>query len=155
MSRINMMTKSKTNIGGVKLDIWKSPHGRSIRYTLQDGFDVIGEISLLVGYAYNNPSDIELYVNYVENNYHKTRDKMAYLCGFYIHDGFRKKGYGKSLLRHVLNEFKGYMLLLHAQPMGGNDTLDKESLYKFYQSMGFNFIPFDSKFVPLMGNNND
>lgn len=150
-----MITKVETNIGGAKLAIWKAPQGRSIHYTLQDGFEVIGEISLVVGYVYNNASDIERYVNYVENNYHKTRDKMAYLCGFYIHDGFRKKGYGKSLLRHVLNEFKGYMLLLHAQPMGGNDTLDKESLYKFYQNMGFGFIPIDSKGAPLMGNNND
>lgn len=150
-----MMTKSETNIGGVKLAILKSPRGRSIRYTLQDEFDVIGEITLIVGYAYNNASDIEHYVKYVEDNYHKTRDKMAYLCAFYIHDGFRKKGYGKSLLRHVLNEFKGYAFLLHAQPMGGNDTLDKESLYKFYQSMGFDFIPLDNEGAPLMGNNND
>ena len=150
------MTKSETNIGGVKLAICKSPHGRLIRYTLQDGFDVIGEISVLVGYAYDNAPDIERYLNYIENNYHKTRYKMAYLCGFYIHDGFRKKGYGKSLLRHVLNEFKGYMLLLHAQPMGmGDDLPDKKSLYKFYQSMGFDFIPLDNNGAPLMGNSND
>lgn len=151
-----MITKSEINIGGAKLAIWKAPQGRSIHYTLQDGFEVIGEITLIVGYVYNNASDIERYVKYVEDHYNKTRDKMVYLGGFMIHGGHRQKGYGKSLLRHVLNDFKGYAFLLHAQPMGmGDDLLDRESLYKFYQNMGFGFIPIDSKGAPLMGNSND
>lgn len=151
-----MITKTETNIGDKKLTIWKSPQGRSIRYTLQDGFDVIGEITAIVGYVYNAPSDIEYYVKYVEDHYYKTRDKMVYLAAFYIHNGFRHNGYGKSLLKHVLNEFKGYALLLHAQPIGTVDVLDKDSLYKFYQSVGFEFVPITTGgLAPLMANNND
>lgn len=148
-----MIQETETNINNKKLAIWKTVNGRSIQYSLQDGFNRIGTITLVIGYVYNNYVDSNVYCQYIEDNYNKSRDKLAYISGLLIYKDYRGKGFGRSLLHHVLNELKGYVVMLHAQTMD-YDTMNNESLCKFYQSEGFEFASFDKRSKCLMINNN-
>jgi len=135
------------------LVIWKIINGKSIEYKLLDGYKEIGTISLIIAHVYNNYIDENIY-KYIEEHLGKKRDKLIYISGLSVLKEDRGKGYGRSLLRHALNEFKGYVAMLHAQTMD-YDTMNNESLCNFYKSEGFEFAPFDGKSMRLMINNND
>lgn len=71
---------------------------------------------------------------YIRNSFQDPNKKFAYLSNFGIQSDFQRLGYGRALLRHVINCYHGYNVYLHVESIG---DMDNEQLIEFYKSEGF------------------
>lgn len=106
---------------------------RSTFYDLRDGDTKIGGLSIFE-------------TNVGEHPYTDKEDKdILYLSSFLVYPEYRRKGYARQLLRKVKEEYKGKVIVLHAQSFG---PLLQEDLTNFYASEGFKFTSDEEKNKP-------
>ena len=98
----------------------------------------------------------EIAVNFIKNGYWMfedvikregydklfPNDRIAEIEGLVIHEGFKKKGYGRLLMNRLIKYLKSkqeYTIYLNASPLGING-LNLYRLVNFYKSFGFKTI---------------
>ena len=86
--------------------------------------------------------------NFIQNKFgycfYALNDNHASIFRLFTHPEHRRKGNARKLLLYIISEIRdsGYVgdILINAEPWGDDNTVTRDDLIKFYESLGLTLM---------------